>query len=48
MYVCLPFGLFTAPWVFSKRMRELVMYWRRDGISVLPYLDEFMAMKHVF
>jgi hypothetical protein len=48
VYNCLPFGLSTAPWVFSKVMRELVMYWRRDGISVLPYLDDFMAMKQGF
>ena len=26
LYKCLPFGLATAPWVFSKVMRELVMY----------------------
>jgi len=26
-YNYLPFGLATAPWVFSKVMRELVMYW---------------------
>ena len=48
VYNCLPFGLSTAPWVFSKVMRELVMYWRREGIKVLPYLDDFMFMKHGF
>jgi hypothetical protein len=42
VYNCLPFGLATAPWVFSKVMRELVMHWRRRGISVLPYLDDFL------
>jgi hypothetical protein len=26
VYNCLPFGLLTAPWVFSKVMRELVTY----------------------
>ncbi len=26
VYNCLPFGLSTAPWVFSKVMRELVMH----------------------
>jgi hypothetical protein len=32
----------SAMWVFSKVMRELVMYWRKSGISVLPYLmDDF-------
>ena len=48
MYNCLPFGLSTTPWVFSKVMRELVMFWRRDGIKLLPYLDDFMFMKSGF
>jgi len=26
-------------------MRELVMYWRKRGISVLPYLDDFFFTK---
>ncbi len=40
IYNCLPFGLATSPWVFPKVMRELVMYWRRGDISVLPYFDD--------
>jgi hypothetical protein len=48
VYNYLPFGLSTAPWVFSKVMRELVMHWRREGIKVLPYLDDCMFMKHGF
>ncbi len=28
VYYCLPFGLYTVSWVFSKVMRELVMFWR--------------------
>ncbi len=24
------------------------MYWRKEGISVLPYMDDFMAMKRGF
>ena len=47
VYNCLPFGLSTAPWVFLKVMRELVMHWRR-GIRVLPYLDDFMSMERGF
>jgi hypothetical protein len=39
-YICLPFGLSTTTWVFSKVMRELVMFWRRDCIKLLPYLDD--------
>ena len=48
LYICFPFGLSTTPWVFSKAMRELVMYWRRGGIQVLPYLTDFIFMKSGF
>jgi hypothetical protein len=29
-------------------MRKLVMFWRRDGVRVLPYLDYFMFLKQGF
>ena len=48
MYNCLPFGLSMVPWVFSNVMRELVIFWRRDGIKLLPHLDEFMFMRVKF
>ncbi len=48
VYNCLPFGLPTAPWVFYKVMRELVIFWSRSSISVLPYLDDFVSTKHGF
>ena len=48
VYNCLPFGLSTAPWVFSKVTRELAMYWRKGGIKLLPYLDDFMFMAKGF
>ena len=44
-YTHLPFGMKSAPWVFSKVMRELVMYWRKRGISILPFLDDFFFLK---
>jgi len=43
-----PLGISTTPWVFSKAIRELAMYWRRECISVLPYLDGFMSIKQGF
>ena len=43
-YNCLPFGLSTAPWVFSKIIRELVMHWRGKGINILPYLDDLLFL----
>ena len=48
VYNCLPFGLSAAPWVLSKVMCELVMYWRRGDIKMLPYLDDFMFIKSGF
>jgi hypothetical protein len=44
-YTCLAFGLSTGPWVFSKVMRELVMYWKRCGIKNLPYFDDLFFPK---
>ena len=29
-------------------MRELVIFWKRDVIKLLPYLDDFMFMKRGF
>ena len=40
----MPFGLATAPWAFTKLMRQLVNHWRRSGFRVLPYLDDFLFM----
>ena len=50
VYNCHPFGLSTAPCVFSKMVMSklVVMYWRRGGIRVLPYLDDSMAIKQGF
>lgn len=39
-FTALPFGLKTAPLVFSKVMRTLVQHWRSQGISVTLYLDD--------
>lgn len=38
----LPFGLSTAPRVFTKVMRAFVGHLRGRGIRVLPYLDDFL------
>jgi hypothetical protein len=43
-FLRLPFGLATAPWAFTKLMRQLVNHWRRSGVRVLPYLDDFLFM----
>ena len=40
VYCVLPFGLATAPLIFSKIMRVLVHRWRHIGLRVMTYLDD--------
>ncbi len=39
-FCVLPFGLSTAPFVFTKVMKTLVTSWRRQGIPVIMMLDD--------
>lgn len=43
-FLALPFGLSTAPRVFTKVMRPFVQAMRQKGIRVLPYIDDFLLM----
>ena len=36
----LPFGLTSAPYVFTKVIRQLAKYWRGSGYLTLVYLDD--------
>ena len=36
----LPFGLSTAPYIFTKCLRPLVKYWRSKGVCMVLYLDD--------
>ncbi len=40
VYTVLPFGLSTAPFVFSKVMKVLINHWRQLGIRVMSFLDD--------
>uniref|UniRef100_A0A8R1DV45 CCHC-type domain-containing protein n=1 Tax=Caenorhabditis japonica TaxID=281687 RepID=A0A8R1DV45_CAEJA len=42
--VALPFGLSTAPWLFTKLFRPLVTKWRAEGIWVWLYLDDGLVL----
>lgn len=41
-FTCLPFGLSTAPYVFTKIMKPVVSSFRLKGISCVVYLDDFL------
>ena len=40
VFAVLPFGLCTAPYVFTKLMRPLVRLWRGRGLKTIIYLDD--------
>ena len=39
-FTVLPFGLSTAPYIFTKCLRPLVKHWRNKGIYIVVYLDD--------
>ena len=43
-YSVLSFGLATAPRCFAKIMNVLVRLWRRDGVRVIAYLDDWLFL----
>ena len=43
-YVCLPFGLCSAPRVFTKVLKPVVAWLRAQGIRLVIYLDDFLIM----
>ena len=43
---CLPFGLSSAPRVFTKIMKVVVAYLRERGIRLIIYLDDILIMCH--
>ena len=42
-YFCfsvLPFGLSSAPYVFTKCLRPLIKFWRFNGVKIAVFLDD--------
>ncbi len=39
-FLVLPFGLSSAPYVFTKCLRPLVKHWRHQGYFIVLYLDD--------
>lgn len=44
IFCVLPFGLASAPWVFTKFMREVASGLRAKGIRLLVYLDDWLCL----
>ncbi|CAI7781158.1 unnamed protein product [Closterium sp. NIES-54] len=40
----LPFGLATAPFVFTQLIKQLARRWREQGNRVIPYVDDILFL----
>lgn len=47
-YTCLPFGLSTAPYVFTKILKPVVAGLRRQGFLSVIYLDDLLVVGRSF
>ena len=45
MFTVLPFGLSSAPYIFTKLIRLLIRHWRDLGINATIFLDENVDIK---
>ena len=41
---CLPFGLTSAPWVFTKTLKPAIALGRELGMQLVVYIDEILLM----
>lgn len=43
-FVCLPFGLNVAPWLFTKLLKPVVNHLRSKGLLSVVYLDDWLCV----
>ncbi len=43
-FVCLPLGLSSAPWIFTKTTKPVVSYLQVQGVRLVIYLDDILLM----
>ena len=41
---CLPFGLSSAPWVFTKTLKPVAALLREMGVQMVIYIDDILIM----
>ena len=41
---CLPFGLSSAPWVFTKTLKPVAALLREMGVRLVVYIDDILIL----
>lgn len=47
-FTAMPYGLSVAPWVFTKIMREVISFLRRQNFKSVIYLDDILCIGDTF
>lgn len=43
-FTCLPFGLSSAPWIFTKILKAVAALLREHGVRLVVYIDDILLM----
>ena len=43
-FACLPFGLSSAPWVFTKTLKTVLALLREMGMRLVAYIDDILIL----
>ena len=43
-FMCLPFGLSSAPWVFTKTLKPVLVLLRETGMRLVAYIDDILIL----
>ena len=46
MFKRMPFGLTTAPWVFTRLMSTVKRFLRKKGVKINSFIDDFITWSH--
>ena len=46
VFTVLPFGLTSAPFIFTKVVRPLVKYWRLNSVKIICFLDDGIGIEY--
>lgn len=47
-FQCLPFGISSAPYIFTKLLKPVVTFLRNKGLFIVNYLDDFLCLGNTY